>query len=60
VYKIYYTNIFTIYFYNIFLQYNINKCNNDVILTQILKENDYVCREPMLGYEDEQGGSIFK
>jgi hypothetical protein len=42
------------------LQYNINKCNNDVILTQILKENDYVCREPMLGYEDEQGGSTFK
>ena len=29
----------------------------DVLLTQILNENDYICREPLLGHENEQGGS---
>ena len=31
----------------------------DVILTLILNEHDYVCKEP-LGYENEQGGSTLK
>lgn len=34
--------------------------NNDVILTAILNKNDYICREPMLGYENEEGGSTFQ
>jgi hypothetical protein len=33
---------------------------NDVVLVNILTENDYVCREPMLGYENPQGGTTFK
>lgn len=32
----------------------------DVLLTQILNEHDYICREPLLGHEDEQGGSTLK
>ena len=32
---------------------------NDVILTNILKHCDYVCRSPLLGYEDELGGTCF-
>ena len=32
---------------------------NDVILTNILKHCDYVCRSPLLGYEDEMGGTCF-
>ena len=36
------------------------KNNNDVILTQILNNNDYICRQPMLGYENEEGGSTFR
>lgn len=40
-------------------QYSINNVNNDVILTQILHNADYICREPLLGYEDEQGGTTF-
>ena len=39
--------------------YNINNNPNDVILTKILNENDYICREPILGFENEQGGSTF-
>jgi hypothetical protein len=42
------------------LQYNKQKNNNDVILTQILNNNDYICRQPMLGYENEEGGSTFR
>lgn len=33
-----------------------NKAVNDVILTRILNNNDYICMNPMLGYEREQGG----
>jgi len=40
-------------------KYNINNHNNDVILTQILNENDFICREPLLGFENEQGGTTF-
>jgi hypothetical protein len=40
--------------------YNANPANNDVILTHMLNENDFVCREPMLGFENEQGGTTFK
>lgn len=32
---------------------------NDVILTNILSHRDFVCRCPLLGYEDENGGSCF-
>jgi hypothetical protein len=39
--------------------YALNKLNNDVIFTQILNKNDYVCREPQLGYENEEGGTTF-
>jgi hypothetical protein len=41
------------------LQYTHTKLNNDVILTLILTPNDYICREPMLGYEKEEGGTTF-
>ena len=40
-------------------QYHRQPNNNDVILTQILTENDYVCRDPMLGFENEEGGTTF-
>ena len=32
---------------------------NDVTLTQILNKNDFICREPILGYENEEGGTTF-
>lgn len=32
---------------------------NDVLLTNILSNRDFVCRIPQLGYEDENGGSCF-
>ena len=35
------------------------KVPNDVILLEIVNNNDYVCREPQLGYEKEEGGSLF-
>ena len=41
------------------LQYSKQQYNNDVILTQILNTNDYICRQPILGYENEEGGSTF-
>lgn len=41
-------------------QYMACPSNNDVILTAILNKNDYICREPMLGYENEEGGSTFQ
>jgi hypothetical protein len=41
-------------------QYQKTKFNNDVILTKILTKNDFICREPMLGFEDEQGGASVK
>ena len=40
--------------------YHANPANNDVILTRILNEHDFVCREPMLGFENEQGGTTFR
>ena len=36
--------------------YSKYKTINDVILTKILNNNDYICMEPLLGYENEQGG----
>ena len=41
------------------LQYNKSNVNNDVVFTQILNCNDYICREPLLGYEEEEGGITF-
>jgi hypothetical protein len=38
---------------NCYIKY---KKPNDVILTQILNNNDYICMSPQLGYENEQGG----
>jgi hypothetical protein len=40
-------------------QYNKINHPNDVVLTQILNDNSYVCRQPQLGYEREEGGSCF-
>ena len=31
----------------------------DVILTQMLSSNDFICRDPLLGYEKSQGPSVF-
>lgn len=33
--------------------------NNDVVLLYIINNKDNVCREPQLGYENEQGGSLY-
>jgi len=33
---------------------------NDVVLTHILSDLDYVCKEPQLGYENEEGGTMYK
>lgn len=41
------------------LEYNKSNHCNDVILTRIINENDYICREPLLGFEKEEGGSTF-
>ena len=38
---------------------NENPENDDVIFTRILNNNDFICREPMLGYEEEGGGTTF-
>ena len=35
------------------------KYPNDVILTFMLNSKDYICRQPQLGYEKEEGGSVF-
>jgi hypothetical protein len=40
-------------------KYAENQLNSDVILVQILNRQDYVCREPQLGYEEEAGGTTF-
>lgn len=37
-----------------------NKKNNDVILTRILDNKCFVCRQPQLGYEEECGKSSYK
>jgi hypothetical protein len=33
---------------------------DDVIFTLMMTERDFVCRQPVLGYEDEGGGSTFR
>lgn len=40
-------------------QYNKDPKPNDVTFTQILNKNDFICREPILGYENEEGGTTF-
>ena len=40
-------------------QYNKYKFPNDIILSKILTFNDYICREPQLGYEEEERCSTF-
>jgi hypothetical protein len=40
-------------------KYNECNSNNDVILKYILNENDFICREPLLGFENEEGGTTF-
>jgi hypothetical protein len=40
-------------------QYEKSNLPNDVILTKILNANDYICREPQLGYEEQEGGTTF-
>jgi hypothetical protein len=37
----------------------VKKLNNDVVFTLMLTPYDFICREPMLGYENEEGGSTF-
>ena len=46
---------------NEYTEYNNQHMNDacDVIFTRILNENDYVAMSPQLGYENEQGRSIF-
>jgi len=45
------------YLNEIKIQFNENSIPNDVLLTKILSNNDYICRYPQLGYEREEGGS---
>ena len=33
--------------------------NNDVILTNMYNKNTFVCANPILGYENEEGGTTF-
>lgn len=33
--------------------------NNDVLLSLIFEPNDYICRNPVLGYERDEGASLF-
>jgi hypothetical protein len=40
-------------------KYAENQLNSDVVLVQILNSQDYVCREPQMGYEEEAGGTTF-
>jgi hypothetical protein len=47
-----------LYDYYIYYKDHLNE-PNDVILTNILNSNQYICREPMMGYEKEEGGSTF-
>ena len=42
-----------------FIKFDTCNIPNDVILKNILNENDFICREPMLGYENEEGGTTF-
>lgn len=45
------------YLNEIEIQFNKNNIPNDVLLTNILSIDDYICRYPQLGYEREEGGS---
>lgn len=37
--------------------YAIHQDVSDVILTRMISDKDFICREPQLGYENEQGGT---
>ena len=39
--------------------YKMYRQPNDVILTLILDENSFICKNPQLGYENEEGGSTY-
>jgi len=39
--------------------FNSKPINNDVLLTKMLNDKSFVCRDPQLGYENEEGGSTF-
>lgn len=42
-------------------RFTANKLPDDVVFTQMLNpDKDFICREPMLGYEDEVGGSTYR
>lgn len=41
------------------LEYNNYNCPNDVVLVKILNNDDFICREPMLGFEKQEGGTTF-
>jgi len=43
------------YMNNFINQYNYQNDPNDVVLTKILNNNSYVCRQPQLGYEKDEG-----
>jgi hypothetical protein len=45
------------YMNNFINQYNIQNDPCDVIFVKILNDNSYVCRQPQLGYEKEEGGT---
>jgi hypothetical protein len=48
------------FIYNYFCYYKNNLNDpNDVILTNILNFNHFICRDPIMGYEKEEGGSTF-
>lgn len=47
-----------IYDYYSFYKKNLDT-PNDVILTNILNNKHFICREPMLGFEKQEGGSTF-
>ena len=38
---------------------NNKNLGNDLMLLHIINKKDYVCREPQLGYERPEGGSLF-
>ena len=37
-----------------------NRQITDVIMTCMLNDRTFICREPQLGYEEENGGTTFK
>tara|TARA_R110001592_G_scaffold207856_1_gene458826 strand:- start:237 stop:947 length:711 start_codon:yes stop_codon:yes gene_type:complete len=42
-----------------YISYEKTQMNNDVILTNMLNKNIYVCRDKQLGYEEECGGRTY-